>query len=125
MITPKRIGIVVGVIIFIGLVAYFRYVGIFSPLFTSERQGAITAQEEKIADLEAQNEKAEQEVRAAKAAQVIAERKEREATGRLAQRNQEIVGWAAKYTELKSRPAILVTKIGEAKDALKQMGWSQ
>lgn len=125
MITPKRIGIIIGLAIFVGLIAYFRYVGTFSSLLTSERQEAIAAQQERIADLEAQNEKAEKEVRVAKAAQIIAERKEREATGRLAQRNQEIAGWAAKYAELKSRPAILVTKAGEAKDALKQMGWSQ
>ena len=125
MITPKRVAIVVGVAVLIGLISYFRYVGTFSSPLSREQQGAITAQEEKIADLKAQNEKAEKEVKMAKAAQIIAERKEREATGRLAQRNQEIAAWAAKYAELKSRPAQLVTKTGEAREALKQMGWSR
>jgi len=125
MITPKRITTAVAAIVLIGLVAYFRYVGTFSPLLTSEQRRTIAMQDEIITDLEARNEKAEKEVKAAKAAQIIAERKEKEATGRLAQRNQEIAGWAAKYAELKSRPAILVTKAGEAKDTLKQMGWSR
>ena len=125
MITPKRVAVAAAIVVFIALVAYFRYVGTFSSLFLSEQQRAIMAQQEKITDLEAQNEKAEKEVRMAKAAQMFAERKEKEATGRLVQRNQEIASWAAKYAELKSRPAQLVTKAGEAKEALKQMGWSQ
>ena len=125
MITPKRVAMAGAVIVFVGLVAYFRYVGTFSSLLSPEQQRAITVQEEIIADLEAKNAKAEQEVRVAKAAQMLAERKEKEATGRLALRNQEIAGWAAKYAELKSRPAQLVTKADEAKNALKQMGWSR
>ena len=125
MITPKRVAVAAAIVVFIALVAYFRYVGTFSSLLLPEQQSAITAQQEKIADLEAQNEKAEKEVKMAKAAQILAERKEKEATGRLAQRNQEIAAWTAKYAELKSRPAQLVTKAGEAKDTLKEMGWSR
>jgi len=125
VVTPKRIAIAVGVIVFFGLIAYFRYVGTFSPLLTPEQQKTIATQDEIIADLEAQNEKAEREVEAAKAAQVIAERKEGEARDRLAQRNREISAWVAKYAELKSRPAQLVTKADEARATLRQMGWSQ
>ena len=125
VITPARIGIAAGAVVFIALIAYFRYVDTFSSLLSKERSGAVTAQEEKIADLEAQNAKAKQEIKAANAARIIAERREKEATGRLAQRNQEIAAWTAKYAELKSRPAQLVTKAGEAKNALRQMGWSQ
>src|SRR3990167_5452209 len=122
MITPKRIPMAVAAIVLIGLVAYFRYVGTFSPLLTPEQQKTIATQDEIIADLEAQNEKAEREVEAAKAAQVIAERKEGEARDRLAQRNREISAWVAKYAELKSRPAQLVTKADEARATLRQMG---
>ena len=123
--TLKHILIAAGIIALIGLISYFRYVRPTSSPLSSEQQEAITTQKERIADLEAQNEKAEREVKMAKAAQIIAERKEGEARNRLAQRNQEISAWAAKYAELKSRPAQLVTKTSEAKDALKQMGWSQ
>ena len=125
MITPKRVAIAVALVIFIGLVSYFRYVGTFSSPLSPEQRGAVAEQEKRIGDLQAQNEKAEKEVKAAKAAQALAERKEREATGRLVQRNQEIAAWTVKYAELKSRPAQLVTKAGEAKDALKEMGWSR
>ena len=51
MITPKRAAIAAAVIVFIALIAYFRYVGTFSSLLSKEQRGAITAQEEKIADL--------------------------------------------------------------------------
>ena len=125
MITLKHILIVAGIIALIGSTLYFRYVGPFSSPLSSEQQEAIATQRERIADLEAQNEKADREVKIAKAAQMLAELREREATGRLAQRNQEIAGWTAKYAELKSRPAQLVTKADEARAALRQMGWSQ
>lgn len=125
MITLKHILIVAGIIALIGSTLYFRYVGPFSSPLSSEQQEAIATQRERIADLEAQNEKADREVKIAKAAQMLAELREREATGRLAQRNQEIAEWTAKYAELKSRPAQLITKADEARAALRQMGWSQ
>jgi len=125
VITLKHILIVAGIIALIGSTLYFRYVGPFSSPLSSEQQEAIATQRERIADLEAQNEKADREVKIAKAAQMLAELREREATGRLAQRNQEIAEWTAKYAELKSRPAQLITKADEARAALRQMGWSQ
>jgi chromosome segregation ATPase len=125
MITPRRAAVTVGIALLIGLVAYFRHVRPFSSPLSTEQRGAVAAQEKKIIALEAQNEKAEREVKMAKAAQVLAERREKEAAGRLAQRNQEIAAWATKYAELKSRPAQLVTKAGEAEESLRQMGWTR
>ena len=125
MITPKQIGIAAAIVVLVGLISYFRYVGMLPSLLTPEQRETITAQEEKIADLEAQNKKAREEIMTAKASQALAEHKEKEASGRLAQRNQEIAAWAAKYAELKSKPMQLVTKTDEAREALRQMGWSQ